>query len=638
MCGINGFALARSERVDGRAAASMNDALVHRGPDDGGSADLGFAALAMRRLAIVDLRDGRQPMTSDDGRHTLVYNGELYDFASMRGQLESCGHRFKTRSDTEVVLRAWVESGADALARFNGMFAFAIADSRERSLVLVRDPIGIKPLFWWHGPGGELVFSSELRSLLAHPLVPRKLDLRSLEMLLADRYVADPWTLLEGVRQLAPGHWLRWQDGRVEIRRYHELRLDPRPRDEREALAELERTLDESVRSQLVADVPVGVFLSGGIDSSTVAAFASRAVRESGRRIKSFSIGFADPQHDESALAREVARHLGTEHHETRIGAARFELELLDRILDHVGSPIGDTSCIPTYALCEFAREHVTVALSGDGGDELFGGYDHMFWAARIRRFTDSTPAPLRRIGSAVLARVSPVVRGAVATKVRRARKGLELSFYEPALQFRLARALWRPAEIGELCAHADAGLRLRPDVEIDPSDVARLEPEELVMLTLARSFMPGAILTKVDRMSMAASLEVRPPLLDARVVEFARRLPLDLKVRGRTGKYLLREVGRALLPGSVYEHAKHGFSVALFDWFNAEFWRLVEDWYAPGSEAARLFRPVALARTIADGRAASRRTGVVSETSAATRVWLLASLARWMQRFGVAA
>jgi asparagine synthase (glutamine-hydrolysing) len=518
------------------------------------------------------------------------------------------------------------------------MFAFAIADRRDGSVVLARDPLGIKPLFYWLGPRGELVFSSELRSLLAHPDVPRKLDHRSLEMLLVDRYIADPWTLLEGVKQLQPGHWLKWRDGKIEIGAYHKLEMKPGTMPEAEALAELRSRLDSTIRSQMVADVPVGVFLSGGIDSSTVAAFAARASRESGSRLQSFSIGFDDPRYDESALAREVARHLGTEHHELRISAGEFAPALLDTILDHVGQPLGDTSCIPTLAVCQLAARHVKVALSGDGGDELFGGYDHMFWAARMRFWSETTPAPLRRVGSAVLARVSPLLQGELKERARRARKGLDLSMHSPLEQFRRSRALWQPEELSRLCTHPHAGALLRRDVDLEPEVIERLEPEELVMLVLLRGFMPGAILPKVDRMSMAASLEVRPPLLDPRVVEFALRLPLDHKIHGKTGKYLLREAGRDLLPECVYSHRKQGFSLPLHRWFNDEFWQLLEALYAPGTPAAGLFRESELRRTLEQARSLSQEGSGLSEGNVANRAWMLASLGRWMQRYGVAA
>lgn len=638
MCGINGYVYRAGAVGRLEIANAMNAAMLHRGPDEGGAADAGLAALAMRRLSIVDVRDGHQPMRSEDGRFTLVYNGELYDFAAQRSELERLGHTFRTRSDTEVLLRSWMQRGLGCLPELNGMFAFAIADRSDGSLVIARDPLGIKPLYWWLGPAGELVFSSELKSLLAHPSVPRKLDRRSLELLLVDRYVADPWTMLEGVKQLPAGCWLRWRNGEIEIGRYAEFRIEPEPIDEREALAQLRQRLDETVRSQLVADVPVGVFLSGGVDSSTIAAYAARATAERGGRLQSFSIGFDDPSYDESGLAREVAAHLGTEHHMVRLENSRFELDTLDTILDHAGQPVGDTSCIPTLAVSRLAASHVKVALSGDGGDELFGGYEHMFWAARMRFLSETTPAPLRRAGSAVLAQVAPMMSGKLATQVRRARKGLELSLHSPLEQFRRTRALWQPQDLAQLCVHEHAGKSLRRDVDLDPELVERLEPEELVMQVLANGFMSGAILAKVDRMSMAASLEVRPPLLDRRIVDFARRLPLEHKVHGRTGKFLLREAGRDLLPASVYEHRKQGFSLPLHRWFNAEFWELVDGLYAPGSPAAALFERPALQRVLTEGRTASERSGVLSETAASTRVWLLASLARWMERYGVAA
>jgi asparagine synthase (glutamine-hydrolysing) len=468
--------------------------------------------------------------------------------------------------------------------------------------------------------------------------VARKLDRRSLEMLLVDRYVADPWTLIEGVKRLPPGHWLRWRDGLIELRRYRDLQLQPQAQDECAALEELRSTLDEVVRSQLVADVPVGVFLSGGIDSSTVAAYAARAARESGRKLQSFSIGFARRDYDESELARAVAKHLGAEHHEARIEDAQFSLPALDQILDHVGEPLGDTSCIPTYAVSKLAASQVKVVLSGDGGDEMFGGYDHMFWAARVRRIAESTPAPLRRASAAALGFASPLTRGALATKVRRARKGLELSLHAPAEQFRRMRALWTPEEVRALCAHDVRIDELRSDCELSADALTALAPEELVMDILARSYMPGAILTKVDRMSMAASLEVRVPLLDLRVVDFASRLPLELKVRGGVGKHLLREAGRPLLPSAVYEHKKQGFAIPLFDWLNPQFWALADELYAPGAPASALFDAPGLRSALAEGRSADRNTGVLSETAAATRAWLLVSLARWMQRFGVSA
>ncbi len=638
MCGINVHIAAPSRngepgrRADAALVARANAALEHRGPDEGGVIDLGFAALGMRRLSIVDVVLGRQPMRDETGRFALVYNGEVYDVAAQRARLEARGVRFRTRSDTELVLHTLVLQGERGLHELNGMFGLALADARERTVLVARDPLGIKPVYWWSGADGELVVSSELKSLLEHRKIERRLDRRALALFLHDRYVADPWTMIEGVRQLPPGHLLRWRDGRVEVERWWRLVPDPAPRDEDDARQELSALLDRVVRSQLVADVPVGLFLSGGIDSSTVAAYASRGTD---RPLKTFSVGFARPDHDESGLARAVARHLGTEHHELRIPDSAFSLDVLDRVIDHVGQPLGDTSCIPTYAVSQFAAEHVPVVLSGDGGDELFGGYDHMFWAARVRRASERSPAFLRRIGGAVLAGVAPMTPTALAEPARRVRKGLELSFCEPVEQFRRLRSLWSVREIEALLGER---VELLPEPGPSPAEVARLAPEELAMHVLTQTFLPGAILRKVDRMSMAASVEVRVPLLDLRVVDFARRLPLELKVRGRTGKHLLREIGRPLLPKAVYTHKKQGFSLPLHSWLTPAFWELLEGLYEPGTAASVLFERHELARTIGECQAGGAQAVLRSESSVATRAWCLASLARWMDRFGVRA
>ncbi|MEO6709996.1 MAG: asparagine synthase (glutamine-hydrolyzing), partial [Planctomycetota bacterium] len=453
MCGINGFAGPQLARERGAASdmailERMNQRSFHRGPDEGGAVDLGFAALGMRRLSIQDIARAAQPMQSEDARFTLVYNGELYDIDGLRRGLEARGARFRTHSDTEVLLRAWMADGEDCLPQLEGMFGFAIADRRERTLWLARDFVGIKPLDYWIGPDGLLVFSSEISSLLEHPSVPRRLDHASLEQLLVDRHLADPWTLLEGVRQLLPGHVLRWRDGLVSVRRFRALGpSSPRAfASDAEAIEELRGVLEASVRSQLEADVPVGVFLSGGIDSSTVAAFAARHTAEP---LQSFSVGFARKSYDESDLAREVARHLGSVHREARVEDAQFEIAMLDRLLDHLGQPLADPSAIPTWIVSRLAAEHVKVVLSGDGGDEFFGGYDHMFWAARVRKIAERAPRMLRKAGSAVLAGVAPHAPAQWADRARRARKGLELSLLDSGEQFRSMRSLWPSDELG---------------------------------------------------------------------------------------------------------------------------------------------------------------------------------------------
>ncbi|MEO1696026.1 MAG: asparagine synthase (glutamine-hydrolyzing) [Planctomycetota bacterium] len=631
MCGINGI-LGTEGASALEGVERMNARLVHRGPDEGGAVARGACALGMRRLSILDLASGAQPMTSACGRFTIVYNGECYDTDELRAELEAEGARFRTTTDTEVVLELWARRGRRALDVLNGMFAFAVHDARADSVTLVRDPVGIKPLFLWRGPGGELAFSSELASLLEHAEIPRRIDRRSLATLLVDRSIPDPHTLFEGVEQLPPGHIATWVGGRLHVERYWTYALAPEPMTERDAVRELRQRLESSVRSQLVADVPVGVFLSGGIDSSTVAALAAREVDAP---LHTFSVGFASPEYDESAVAREVAVHLGTVHHELRVEDAEYDPALLDRIVDHVGQPLGDLSCIPTWLVSRFAREEVTVALSGDGGDELFGGYDHMKWAARVQRVADRTPAFARRMGQAVLAGAALVPAAGIAERTRRARKGLALTFLDRHEQLRRLMSLHSEEEAAALLGERRA---LHPWADIPEETLEGLAPEEFAMAVLAQTYMTSAILTKVDRMSMAASLEVRVPILDRRVVEFALRCPLEHKVRGAVGKHVLRQSGRPLLPDAVYSAPKRGFGLPIGRWFDGAFWDQLEELFRPGRPAASLFDERALRRTIERGRAAHLEGARVSRQAAAARVWLLAQIGRWMERFGVAA
>jgi asparagine synthase (glutamine-hydrolysing) len=633
MCGINGFVTTGDSRGATRIVDRMNVALAHRGPDEGGVESIGFGAVGMRRLSIVDLAHGRQPMTAPDGRFTLVYNGELYDTDRLRDQLTARGHTLRTHSDTEVLLHALIADGPGCLEYLNGMFSFALVDHHARTVFLARDHLGIKPLFYYLSPRGDLVFSSELRSLLVHPGVPRQLDHRSLAMLLVDRYVADPWTMFQGIRQLRPGHWLSWRAAAAETGCYYKPEIVPDTTGDRDWSAELDSVLAESVRAQLVADVPVGILLSGGIDSSTVAAYACR---HASTRIKTFSVRFSKAEYDESHVARQVAAHLGTDHHEMFIADGSFDPALLDLIVDHVGQPLADISCIPTYLVARFARQHVKVVLSGDGGDELFGGYDYIAWAGRVRRVAEWVPRSVRRAALTALNTLAPLAYGRLATPIRHARKGLGLTFCPPAQQLRWILALWREDDIRQLLSGDPSSPVLRPLFDFPPADAARLAPEEHAMAALTQTKLPGAILAKVDRMSMAASLEVRPPLLDRRVVQLAMRLPLGLKIAGGTGKRLLRDVGRPLLPEAVYRHRKQGFSLPLFDWFDHRFWELLDDLYAPGSRAASLFRRGPLEQTIAQGRNALSRPGLVSDYVASSRVWQLAMLGRWIDRFGV--
>ncbi len=633
MCGINGL-VSTSPMPDAEATvARMNRRLAYRGPDDDGVTGLGWGAVGMQRLAIVDLAHGRQPMASADGRYVIVFNGEIYDYKLLRDSLQSQGVSFRTSSDTEVLLNVFIRDGISGLGQLNGMFGFAIVDRQERSLTIVRDRVGIKPLYYYRWPSGDLAFSSEIGALLANTQVPRRLDQDSLRSFLVDRFVADPYTFFDGVRQLPPGSWLKWKDGEFETGRYWIDEVDSAPLEEEATGEDLQELLAETIRSQMVADVPVGVFLSGGIDSSTVAAFAAET---SSGPLHTFSVGFSDSQYDESKFAAAVARRLGTHHHEMRVQDSGYDPQILSKIVRHVGQPVGDTSCIPMLYLSEFTAQHVKVALSGDGGDEYFGGYNHIEWAAKVARISRLPLASLRVFSARLLTDNDDglLVRAVGKKLARQLRKGLHCSLLEPRRQLRNVMSLWTPEQTSTLLPGCAGDIRATYETIYE--QFAGLGDKERIMRVLAHTYMPGAILTKVDRMSMAASLEVRVPLLDNRITDFARRLPLAQKIRGGTGKFLLREAGRARLPDSIYSHPKQGFSIPLAKWLNEQFWDQLEVYFASGEPLAELFDRDALMTTFQDGRAALQDSARLSGSAAAARVWVLALLGCWFDQYDV--
>lgn len=638
MAALHGFAPLPGQRAQVALLERMHAASAHHGDERNAVLDLHFAALGARRRSVADLAGESQSVVCDDGRFVLAFDGDLFETAELRERNDAPEPTVPTRSNEELLLRAWREFGLETLTRLNGMFAFAIADRRDASIVLVRDMAGTKPMFWWLGRSGELVFSSCLKSLLAHPSVPRRVDRRSLEMLLVDRYVADPWTMLEEVKQLPPGCALVWRDGRIAIHRWHAWNLKANATDETTAATELDTRLDQAIRSQLIGPGPVGVLLDENLATSTIAAYTARAARASGERIQTFSVRSQHGSDDTSSCAREVAAHLGAEHHELEFDARIFDFDALRELHEHLGQPLGDPTSVTTHHFARRIAQHVNVAFCGDGGAELFGGREAMFRAARARFLTDTTPAPLRRVGSAVLARVAPMVGDVAATTFRRVHEHLELSMHAPLEQLRCSNALWQPRELLDLCAHDSAGLYLRRDVDIAPEDVETLAPEELVMLASAKSSLPGWKLAQSDRLGSAAGLAMRRPLLDRRVVAFALQLPLELKRRGRAGPHLLRAIGRDLLPPNVLERRENTPEAKGFERPNAEFHRELHAFYAPGSEASRLFREPELRRTLAWCEPGERATKPALEQAAATRVWLLASLASWMQSFQVSA
>ena len=590
MCGIAGFVDAPSGGGDDatltRTARAMADRLWHRGPDAGGAwADAAAGvALGHRRLSIIDLSEaGAQPMTSRDGRLVVSYNGEVYNAPDLRAELEAAGVRFRGHSDTEVLVEACARWGVrETLARLVGMFAFALWDTRDRTLTLARDQIGIKPLYWARF-GPLFLFGSELKALRAHPGFTAALDRDAIAAFLRYKYVPAPYTVYRGVNKLLPGTMLTLRPGTEPVVEafwsledaYRRAKREPFTGTAAEATDALEDLLKDAVGRQMASDVPLGAFLSGGIDSSTVAALMNAA---SGNRVRTFSIGFAEHGYNEAEHAAGVARHLGTDHTELYVTPeeARDVIPKLPEVYDE---PFADSSQIPTWCVSALTRRHVTVALSGDGGDELFGGYPRYFRAERYRRTVYRLPAPLRRAGARAVRAVPPGVwDAAFAAAPRRYRgaAGERLHGLAPVLAgsaddlFRRTHSHWPdPAALVAGARELDGPLG-------DPS-IRALIPDffERMQYLDTLTYLPDDILTKVDRASMAVSLEVRVPLLDHRVVEFAWRLPKSMRVRGGVGKWLLRRVLYRHVPPALIDRPKKGFSVPIDVWLRGP----LRDW-----------------------------------------------------------
>jgi len=601
VCGIVGNVLARADRTpDAAVLKRMNDRITHRGPDDEGVFVQGPAGLAMRRLKIIDLTTGHQPMTGEDGRVWTVFNGEIYNYRELREAHAARGHVFTTRSDTEVLVHGYEERGVASVGDLDGMFAVAIWDAPARTLLLARDRLGIKPLYYAVLPD-QIVFASELKALLEHPAIERTLDLTALSRYLAHEYVPAPHSILRAVRKLPAGHWLTYTDGRVKLEPYWDVHFQRGAGiDEAEAVEALRAALDRSVKQHLVSDVPLGVFLSGGIDSSAVAAFAARHFPG---RLKTFSIGFEDPSFDETAHARRVARVLDTDHQE-EILDPRAALDLVTRLPELLDEPLGDASFLPTYLLSRFTRRSATVALSGDGGDELFAGYP-TYQAHRLAGPLELIPPLLRRRLLRPVVERLPVSLDNLSFdfKLKRFVAGLD---FAPVDRHAAWLGSFTPAEQKELFT-ADALARM----EAPPSYAAFHEMlshapsasglERMLYLDL-KGYLGEGVLTKVDRASMACSLAVRVPLLDHRVVELATSLPMHLKLRRVTTKYVLKRALAGVLPRDILERPKKGFGIPLGRWFRGELAPMLRDVCAPEViRRAGLFRPEAVGRLLAE-------------------------------------
>ena len=579
MCGIAGFAdlqpRARTLEGDQLRIKAMCDVMRHRGPDDDGVFVEPGVGLGMRRLSIIDLSTGHQPIHNEDRTVWVVFNGEIYNYRELRETLEAAGHRFYTSSDTETIVHGYEEWGEDVFARLRGMFGIALWDARTRTLLLGRDRPGIKPLYYAQA-GGRLYFGSEAKCVLANPEVDRALDPAALDHYLAYLYTPRDRAIFRGMRKLPPAHLLKVQDGRVEVRRYWQLPTATAfPGSEAEALEALDATLADAVRSHMISDVPLGAFLSGGIDSSLVVALMARA---SDRPVKTFSIGFDESAFNELPHARRVAEHLGTEHHEFIVRPEA--LDILDRVIWHFDEPFADSSAIPTWYVSEVARRHVTVVLSGDGGDELFGGYDRYLPHPRVAAFDRLDPGVGRALAAATWRALPHGMRGKNFLRhVARDPQGRYLdsmTFFFADERDALLSPDLRPGDGWDSEAYFAAPF----------GRLGGLPLEAQMMAFDFESYLPDDCLTKVDRMSSAHSIESRVPLLDHHVAEFAASLPVGMKIRGDRRKHLLKQLAFRYVPRDLLDRPKQGFGVPIGHWFRGSLRETFGD--VLGSPAAR--------------------------------------------------
>jgi asparagine synthase (glutamine-hydrolysing) len=615
MCGIAGVA-SPTEPVSVELLTSMRDTLRHRGPDDAGlwSAPDSSVVLAHRRLAIIDLSPaGHQPMADASERLQIVFNGEIYNYLELRAELSGKGHHFCSASDTEVILAAYREWGTDCLQRLNGMFAFALYDSALRLLFLARDRAGEKPLFYRHSPG-HFAFASELKALMADPAMPRILDLQAFRYYLAAGYVPGELCILQGAQKLPPSHALTYTVDQDSLRvwRYWEV---PGPSSEKlpaeELVDELETLLSDAVKRQLVADVPIGILLSGGIDSSLVTAFAAQA---SSRPVKTFTISF--PGHgtfDEAPFARLVAEHFATEHLE--LVAEPATVELLPELARQYDEPIADSSMVPTYLVSRLVRQHATVALGGDGGDELFGGYPRYNDIPTLETWRRRLPQPVRSLLASVAGQLLPL--GLFGRKfilrLGQSSQGLGGSMFFD--QWSRSQLLQRIAGNG---ATPEAYWPCRPH--------PGWSPVQLAMAIDLLTYLPDDILTKVDRASMLASLEIRAPLLDYRIIEFAHaRVPDHLKVTATERKILPRMLASRVLPPALDLRRKQGFSIPLASWLKGSWGSYLSEVLAEADD--QLFDRRAIQRLIK-----SQERGYTNSD----RLFAVAMFELWRREYGV--
>ena len=624
MCGIVGIVGSDNQPVDEALLGRMCNAIRHRGPDDDGFYVKGSVGLGMRRLSIIDLKSGHQPIHNQDRTAWIVFNGEIYNYLELREKLENLGHTFYTNSDTEAIVHAYDQYGSDCPKHLRGMFAFAIWDERTQELFLARDRVGKKPLLYAQ-LNGQLVFGSEFSALLLHPGVSRDVDIQAIHHYLSFMCVPAPLTAYRAIRKLEPGHSLRWRKGEIKLERYwqpdfsHKLKID-----EEEAGERALEILRDAVRVRLMSEVPLGAFLSGGIDSSAVVALMSEASSEP---VKTFSIGFEEQDFSELHHARRIAEHVGADHHEFIVRPDA--MEVLPLLVEHYGEPYADSSAIPTYYVARETRRHVTVALNGDGGDESFAGYER-YAAMQLAERYHRLPAPLRKLA------IQPAIGLLPSSETSRSRIRDAKRFIQAASLPKRERYLRWVSVFDPQAKHDLYSESFRQQTaSVHPSEI--LDPwfahangsgiVDASLLTDIMTYLPNDLLVKVDIATMAVSLEARSPFLDHHVIEFAASLPEKFKLRGLTTKYLLKRVLQKLLPAENLERRKMGFGVPIGHWFRGEMQPFLRETLLSQKALGRgLFNPDAVKRLV--------ELHTRGERDYAHQLWTLLMLELWFMRF----
>ena len=631
MCGINGIAFStRSRRmIDTGVLERMRDVLVHRGPDDAGLFIDGNIGLGHRRLSIVDVASGHQPMSNEDGSLQIVYNGEIYNHADFRPQLEAAGHHYQSHCDTETILHLYEEQGPRAVENLRGMFAFALWDKRKRELFIARDRLGVKPLYYVHTEDGSLYFASEIKALLVARACVPEINFPALPDYLANHSTSGEETLFRGVRRLLPGHMLLWRDGQISIQKYWDMSFagagNDAGRTEADYIAEWSDIFRTSVRLRLMADVPLGMFLSGGIDSSAIAAVMSEMVDEP---IKTFSVAFADREANELEYARIVARTYKTDHHEVLVTPEDF-FRVLPRLVWHEDEPIAHPASVPLYFVSRLAAKHVKVVLTGEGSDELLAGYQRYYKTlynlevgAQYNRFT--TPA-VRDVVKRGIQNLRPgsFIRRKLSRTFLCLPLELESIYFDNFSVFSrgMQRSLLQPSvreQIGPVDPYAEISRYLH-STDAD-SNLNRWLYADI------KTYL-HELLMKQDQMSMAASIESRVPFLDHKLVEFAAALPERMKLRGFTTKYILRKSMKGVLPEVILKRPKMGFPVPLQRWFRGPFSTVIDDYVLSDRCFARgIFIPSYVQRLVAEHRAGTHNHS--------ERLWMLVNFEIWLRQF----